>query len=177
MRADLTWSTSQLLGNIPDITLEDSGGWLVQLYRDAGAQTDLGAVSFNLDGSPTGVGNSTDDVLLESFTSSLISQSVFGVDSVSFSAIRNYSSIQGYNVYTVILDTDSWANATTANRTFVLDESTYEVAFGDGPINYTVPSDNPAGHEWQQVIPEPGTMALLLIGMTGVFGLRKRLLS
>ena len=179
IQADLTWqSEDNLLGNIVDITFPGSGGWLVQMYRDLGNDTDLSAVTFGLDGTPTGTGNSTGDELLASFSTSLNAYEFFG-ENVDFTFVGPYNAIQGFNVYTVILDTDSWANATTANRTLVLDEVTYFINDGDPsiPIAYNVPNDNPNNNEWQQVIPEPGTMAMLLLGMTGLFGLRRKLIA
>ncbi len=171
--ADLTWQSSgNLLGNIPDISYPESGGWLVQMYRDVGDNTDLSTISFDLDGNPT----SGDDIRLSDWTLELNAYVAFG-ETVDFTQLDlPFASIAGFSVYTVILDTDSWANASTLNRTFVLDDSTYQVtSISTDEAVYNVPHNNPGEHEWQQVIPEPGTMALLLMGMTGLFGLRRKL--
>jgi hypothetical protein len=103
----------------------------------------------------------------------------FEPDLVDFSGEFAYGDIRGYNVYSVILDTDSWANATTANRTFVLDNSTFAVPDQDPatPVAYTVPNNNPGSHEWQSVIPEPGTMGLMAIGLFGVLAVRRKTIN
>jgi hypothetical protein len=176
--ADMAWSTGNLLGNIPDIVYPGSDGWLVQMYRDVGSNTVLSEVSFNLDGTPTGVGNSENDELIVAFTASLKAEELFA-QVVDFVSIRAYNAIQGFNVYTVILDTDSWGNATTSSRTFVLDANTAFVPTGDPltPIVYSVPNNNPGGHTWQTVIPEPGTMALLAMGMLAVGMWRRKIIA
>ncbi len=175
--AGMAWSAGQLIGNIPDID-EDSAGWLVQMYRDAGTQTELDSVTFDLEGNPTGAGGSTSDEVLASFTLALQFTDVFEPE-INFSGLDiDYEAIRGYNVYTVILDTDSWANATAANRTFVLDTETYAVPDQDSsnPINYSVPNTNPGDHEWS-LVPEPGTMALLTMGLLGAFAIRRKRLG
>lgn len=174
--ADLTWTTGNLFGNIPDLDL-NSDGWLVQMYRDVGNDTDLSQVTFNLDGNPSGAGNSGSDQLLASFTSELEAFEAFGTTVTFSEANLDYSSIDLFNVYTVILDEVSWGNASVSSRTFVLDQSAFLIDSSGDPSNprtYTAPNSNPGEHEWQSVIPEPGTMALVLIGLTSLMGLRKR---
>ncbi len=50
--ADMAWQSDNLITDIPDVTFEDSGGWLVQMYRDVGNDTDLSAITFDLSGNP-----------------------------------------------------------------------------------------------------------------------------
>ena len=169
--ADMAWQSDNLITDIPDVTFEDSGGWLVQMYRDVGNDTDLSAITFDLSGNPW---NSADE-RLTSFTSTLTAQDTFG-ETVFISELDlGYASIGGFHVYTVILDTDSWENATIANRTFVLDATTFFVNDGDPStsITYDVPNDNPGNHQWQSVIPEPGTLALLGIGLFTMLAIRR----
>ena len=174
--ADLTWGTGNLFGNIDDFDLS-SNGWLVQMYRDFGNNTDLSEVTFNLDGTPTGAGNSGSDVLLTAFTTPLSAVETFGTVVDFLTTNLDYTDIDGFHLYTVILDTTDWASATTANRTFVLDESSFLLDSGGNPANprsYSVPNTNPGNHEWQNVIPEPGTMGLLATGLVGLLAIRRK---
>ena len=169
--ADMAWQSDNLITDIPDVTFEDSGGWLVQMYRDVGNDTDLSAITFDLSGNPW---NSADE-RLTSFTSTLTAQDTLG-ETVFISELDlGYASIGGFHVYTVILDTDSWANATTANQTFVLDTETFLVSDGDPSVSitYQVPNDNPGDHQWRGVIPEPGTLALLGLGLFTMLAIRR----
>ena len=170
----LTWESANLDPAVSDLSTA-SDGWLVIMYHDVDNNTDLSLVTFNLDGTPTGAGNSANDVAL--VTTTLSAQDPgFGL-SVDFSlAGIDYSSFDLSYLYTVILDTTSWGSATTANRTIALDDSTY---FLDGagnpnnPRNYNV-SSNLGPNDWQNVIPEPGTMGLLATGLVGLLAIRRK---
>ena len=177
-QADLIWSTPDLVaGGIPDIDA-NSDGWLVQMYHDVNGDSILSELAFNSDGTPGGMGNSADDVLLASFTSSLealtgpppdeIVTVNFGETYTTFSTLHNQS------VYTVILDASGWHVAQAGvNRTFVLDAERFVLTGSEEQV-YAVPSDNPGEHEWTMVIPEPGTILLMALGGCGLMALRNR---
>lgn len=167
--SDIIWSTADLVaGGIPGISAA-SAGWLVQLFSDVSDDTALGSVTFGQDGTPTGTGNSSDDVLLASYTSSMIVDGRSGA--VYFSeAYDPYVALYGLNLYTVILDDTSWANA---SESFVLDNATYSVT-GSGLEVYTAPANNPGEHSWSP-IPEPTTLAFLFLGTAALFLQRRRI--
>lgn len=171
--AQLVWQSGDLLGLAG--FEETSDGWLVQMYRDANNDTDLSSLEFDTSGQAFGT-NASDDVLLASFSADLEYVDDFFGESLTFSRIFNdFAAIYDDHVYTVVLDTDSWANATTANSTFVLDENTFQIP-GENPGlgDYNPPTGNPGNHEWQSVIPEPGTMGMLAMGLVGLFAIRRK---
>ena len=157
-----------MVGGIPGIS-SASENWLVQLFNDPDDDTALGSVLFGQDGTPTGAGNSSDDVLLASYSSSMIYDSRSGA--VYFSEIYNpYTSLYGMNLYTVIVDDTSWGAAT---ESFVLDNATYSVT-GSGEETYIAPDTNPGSHSWSP-IPEPTTLAFLFLGTAALFLQRRRI--
>ena len=175
VEADLIWESDDLLapGAIPDLSAA-SEGWLVQMYSLTGPAPDLSLLRFQEDGTPeNGAG---DGLLLSGYTSALEAGSLPFPPFITLSFFEQYGDfVNLYNesVYTVILDTDSWANAQAGvNRTFVLDQNVHVFTASDDQV-YNVPANNPGGHEWQDVIPEPGTMGLLAAGLFGLFATRR----
>ena len=173
LRADLTWQAD--LSGFTNITF-DSAGWLVQMYRDVNNDTDLSTLVFHTDGQPFSGTGGSDDLLLTTYTTTLIAQEFFpGFPVVEFSAIFDpYTDLFNTRVYTVILSTNSWANAVRdVTETFVLDGTPFFI--GDGGMeNYSPPNNNPGGHQWTAVIPEPGTLIMLGLGLWGVASWRRR---
>jgi len=167
--ADLEWGYA---GDLAAFDLDTvNSGWFVQLYRDVDKNTDVSSIfQFNNDGTPSG-SNVSDDVLLTSFTTTLITGkggTQYGQNFLT----AEWSFLTGENVYTVIFDSTTIA---TASRAVVVDAtSTTLPAVTDPPQQYL---NFEVNNEWVTVIPEPTTMALLLTGIGGLFGLRRRMLK
>lgn len=165
-RADLNWLSADLIaGGIPNIS-SSSDGWLVQMFHDQNADSVLSSLGFMTDGTPIGT-NAGDDLLLGSFVASLVyDEPPFGDPTVSFYAeFASYSALYNESVYSVILDTTSWAAASGANSTFVLDQTSHSIG-SSGMEVYTAPDNNPGSHSWVGIsaIPEPATVSLLALG-------------
>jgi hypothetical protein len=173
VRANLEWAYD---GTLLDWDETVSAGWLVQMYHDVDADTDVsGIFQFDQDGTPFGT-NVSDDVLLSSFTTNVVSGKN-GVMNwlVSYGAVQ-WAELSEQNVYTVIFDAETILDA---NRAVVVDASSTTL-----PELVTQPAVIPreyylttVNNNWVDVIPEPTTMALLLTGIGGLFGLRRRMLK
>jgi len=164
--ADLTWGAADLIvGGIPDIN-SGSHGWLVQMFHDQDSDSVLSSLGFMTDGTPIGT-NADDDLLLGTYVCSLVyEEPPFGDPMVTFSEIfASYTDLYNESVYSVILDTTSWAASSGANSTFVLDSSSHLMG-SSGEEVYAVPNNNPGSHSWVGIsaIPEPATMSLLALG-------------
>jgi hypothetical protein len=166
-KADLSWGYA---GDLFDFDSNIQSGWLVQMYRDVGDNTSVSEITaFGMTGNPVG-GNSSDDELLTGFTAStveFIDEMFFGV---SF-AIGTWSPLFNAKVYTVLFDA---ATIDTATRAVVLDSAVYQLG-GSDPHEYGV--QPPVTNQWVDVIPEPGTMALLAMGMLGIGMWRRKIIA
>ena len=165
-RADLNWLSADLIaGGIPNMS-SSSDGWLVQMFHDQDSDSVLSSLGFMTDGTPIGT-NADDDLLLGTYVCSLVyEEPPFGDPVVYFSEYFDpYSDLYNESVYTVILNTTSWAASSTANSTFVLDQTSHAIG-SSGMEVYTAPDNNPGAHSWVGIsaIPEPATMSLLALG-------------
>jgi len=157
----LNWSSTSpnLATPIPTIQV----GWLVQMYQDVSANTALGSItSFDSMGVETG-GNTGDDQLLGSFTTTITSSKgvfQFGANNL------NATAIAGASVYTVIFNNAAVGGASQA---WVMD-ATPTVLASSGSASYSLPLVNfgPIA-----VVPEPSSIALIGIGLA-VIALRRR---
>lgn len=132
-----------------------SAGWAVQMYRDVNKDSVLSSpTAFNLDGTFADGTGMADDVLLGSFTTSLATGKsgtnwgLFGIDG---------SALKGYDVFTVIWDASSLANA---KHGIIVDGSPFSFPDQDG---YTVYSRSSVAGDWLPV-PEPATWTLMGVG-------------
>ena len=104
----LNWSYT---GNYATFDAAVQAGWVVQMYADVSANTVLsGITQYTNVGAPTG-GNSSDDLLLASFTTTLSKPKTAYNWAVN---AMDASSIAGYSVYTVVFNATSIAAATQA---------------------------------------------------------------
>lgn len=150
--ADLTWGYSA------NLTLWDasiSAGYFVQMYQDVNSDSNLGSISaFDSLGVATGTGVS-DDVLLGTFTSSLLDVKGSISWTSAFTA-GDWGALMGQDVYSVIYDNSSIAAASFA---VVVDASSATLG-GSDPYTY---SQGTVDNSWVAV-PEPATAMLLALG-------------
>lgn len=136
-------------------------GYFVQMYQDANSNGVAGVTFSQTTGTPGGTG--AGDVLLGSFTSSVQKPKTSFVWS---ELALNGDSIAGYSVYTVIFDANAIASATNA----VIIDASPHIMVSDGIDSYTMGS---VSGGWQALVPEPGTFALLGMGLVAL-GARSR---
>ncbi len=154
----INWNYSGSLAvPIPSV----ANGWLVEVYRDVGANTTLSAITaFDTTGLPQGDSASVgDDVKL---TSASVSGTTWA------SSIGG--SYTGSKAYTVVFNSSTFATATQA---WIID--TLPATLPSAGSTYT-PNGTPStvGYGPLSVVPEPSTLLLLGLGSL-VVGLRRRL--
>ncbi|MDP6524110.1 MAG: PEP-CTERM sorting domain-containing protein [Kiritimatiellia bacterium] len=169
----ITWGTFDLNGD-PGL---DSGSdtWLVILVQDSNADgiddiwlsADLADLVFF----DTGTMNPGDDA--DTGVSDALSfQPKTGLAwGTSFASTDGGTPGWGDSVYTIILNSDALA---TATQYLVMDSNPTQLPGDDSDGGYTFPEEAPYG-SWQplNVVPEPGTMGLMALGLA-IVGLRRR---
>ena len=141
-----------------------SSAWLVQMYQDVGANSDLSLLAFDTsaaDGTFLSVGNGDDDVLLGVTTALALSKG--GIPPLTWSITNVDPGAAGIWVYSVIFNAASIGGATLGR---IIDSSTWTVA-AEGSY-----SQNSVNQNWQAV-PEPATALLFGIGGMGAFIVRR----
>jgi len=142
-----------------------TSGWLVQMYRDVSLNTVLSAITgFSNTGVETG-GNTSDDLLLGSFTTTITKpKSAYNWAIVGMDA----SAIAGANVYTVVFNSATIAGATQA---VVIDSTTFSLP-ASGATSYAQGS---VANSYVPVgaVPEPSSVALIGVGLAAI-ALRRR---
>jgi hypothetical protein len=170
----ITWGTIDLDGDTGFLGA-GSDGWLVILVTDTSADGiddiwlsgDLASLVFF----DTGTMNPGDDA--DTGVSDALSyQGKTGLAwGTSFASTDGGTPGWGDSVYTIILNSDDLA---TATQYIVMDSSPTQLPSDDSDGSYTFPEAAPYG-SWQDlnVVPEPGTMGLMALGLA-IVGLRRR---
>jgi len=155
-------------GNLRDFDATIQAGWWVQLYQDVGGNG-LSGITFDrggIAGGATGTGDQLPaGAQFHTTTTSLRS------GGVNWSEVGlDWTSLAGSKVYTVLFDSSSIA---TANRAVIIDSTASEkTLIADGPDDYTPSS---VTGQWQTLVPEPGTVTMMLVGGC-VIAMRKKLM-
>jgi len=157
----VTWGYANDL--TADISPPGQDSWWVALYQDVSGDTTLGSVTFNqVTVTPTGVGNSGDDIF-----QSLIKETV--VDGY-WNSSQDFTAVAGTKVYTVLFNA---ATTNAATSSIVLSGADWDVPAGGTGI-YTIAP--PVANSWQAMVavPEPFTGVLFGLGLAVVAVVRKR---
>jgi len=148
-----------------NITPPSQDGWWVALYKDTSGDTTLSSVTFNqVTVTPTGVGNSSDDVFQGAIHESITA-------GYWNNTIADFSTVAGAKVYTVLFDA---ATTNAATSSIVLDTTEFTVPADPGAGTYAI--GPPVPNAWQAMVavPEPFTGVLFGLGLAVVAVARKR---
>lgn len=138
-------------------TFDIDEGWLVLMYQDVDGDSDLSTIIFDDSGAPAGGTGYSDDIFMGASFQTTTVDSRGDITFGTTIAPGWEDTYGGASVYTVVIDASSWASATESR---IFDGNTHTLGVSD-PHTYAVPV--PA-NDWQTVIPEPSTMALLGLG-------------
>lgn len=164
----LSWDSS------PGVDLSDFGiqtNWLVFMYQDVDTDSGLSTLVFdNTTEAPASGTGYADDIFM-------------GAPDYQTTVLDNRGSLEfgttiapgwettygGASVYTVAINSDSWA---TATQTRIFD-ATPNILGNTDPDGYVAPEPQ---NDWVNVIPEPSTLAFLAFGGMG-FLLRRKFIK
>jgi len=166
--ADLAWGYTGNLAGYDSGSGVAAAGWFVQMYQDVNSDSVLGSISaFDNVGTAidaSGTGNISDDVLLASFTGTVIDAGKAGL--MWGEAFPSWSSMYGEDAYTVLFNAGSIG---TATRAVVVDASPFTLP-GSDPADYTIGSINNSS---VTVVPEPATLGLFGLGALSAWIIRR----
>jgi len=149
-----------------DATIQ--AGWWVQLYQDVGGNG-LSSITFDRAGIAGGA-TGTGDQLLAGTQFHTTTTAVRGAGFNWAEVGLDWTGVAGSKVYTVLFDSSSIGTATKA---VIIDNPASErTLVADGPDSYAPSS---VSGQWQTLVPEPGTVTMMLVGGC-VIAMRKKLM-